>query len=446
MHASSLENMQKCYDRYIVGSKLEEQAQVQILDVGGADVNGSYRQIFAHPRFAYTAADIESAPGVHLIFEDPYRIPLDDRSVDIVLSGQMLEHCEFFWLTFAEMVRVLRPGGFILLIAPSSGPEHRYPVDCYRFYPDAYRALARYTNCMLVDVWLDERGPWKDLVGIFQRHPAPLSAEPLTEPVQVDPASIVPGTDEEEQTQGQLSYLNVLSDMHRSLTPRSYIEIGVRHGRSLSLANGPAIGIDPAPELHVEPPYTTRIFSQTSDNFFASNAKENIMVPIDFAFIDGLHLIEAALRDFMNIERLSAPGCIIAIDDILPNHPVQARRERISRVWTGDVWKLIPLLRQHRPDLVLAILDTSPSGCLLVGGLDPANQVLWNFYNPIMREVHGWGDPPVEILERRELISPLSHDYAAFVAALANTGDVPHVRVEALRRLVASTGAQGGTA
>ena len=129
--------MYKCHDRHITGSKLEDLACVRVLDVGGADVNGSYREVFCHPRYVYTVADLVAGPGVHLVLDDPYRLPLDDASIDIVLSGQMLEHCEFFWLTFAEMVRVLRPGGFIFLIAPSSGPEHAYPVDCYRFYPDA---------------------------------------------------------------------------------------------------------------------------------------------------------------------------------------------------------------------------------------------------------------------------------------------------------------------
>src|SRR5579859_2561474 len=132
MHASSFENMQKCYSRFVAGGPLGTQEEVRILDVGGADVNGSYRQIFDHPRFAYTAADISDGPGIHVVLDDPYRLPFDDRSMDIVLSGQMLEHCEFFWLSFAEMVRVLRPSGYLFLIAPSAGPEHRYPVDCYR--------------------------------------------------------------------------------------------------------------------------------------------------------------------------------------------------------------------------------------------------------------------------------------------------------------------------
>ncbi|HEY3169271.1 MAG TPA: methyltransferase domain-containing protein [Candidatus Binatia bacterium] len=37
----------------------------------------------------------------------PYEIPLADSYADVVISGQMLEHCAYFWLSFQEMVRVL---------------------------------------------------------------------------------------------------------------------------------------------------------------------------------------------------------------------------------------------------------------------------------------------------------------------------------------------------
>jgi SAM-dependent methyltransferase len=173
MHRSSLENMSKCYRRFIRGSELEASGRVTVLDVGGADVNGSYRDVFDGPQFTYLGADLAPAEWVAIVLDDPYRIPLDDASVDIVVSGQLLEHCEFFWLAFAEMMRVVKPSGFVFLIAPSAGPIHRYPVDCYRFYPDGFRALAKYANCEAVEIWQDERGPWNDLVGVFRRRGRP---------------------------------------------------------------------------------------------------------------------------------------------------------------------------------------------------------------------------------------------------------------------------------
>ena len=52
------------------------------------------------------------------------------------------EHVSQPWAAILEVARVLAPGGLCCIIAPSSGPEHRYPVDCWRFYPDGFVALA----------------------------------------------------------------------------------------------------------------------------------------------------------------------------------------------------------------------------------------------------------------------------------------------------------------
>lgn len=445
MHASSMENMRRCYANHIVGSALEERESARVLDIGGSDVNGSYREIFCHPRYAYTAADLIDGPGVHVVLTDPYRLPLDDAAIDVVISGQMLEHCEFFWLMFAEMVRVLRPGGFIFLIAPSAGPEHAYPVDCYRFYPDAYRALARYAGCRLVEVWRDERGPWQDLVGVFTRHGPPPAAAALAEPATIDPATIMPCGEAEELIQGQTEYVHVLADLHEALAPRCYLEIGVRFGRSLALARGPAVGIDPAPEIRVDLPASTQIYATTSDDFFRENRQTKIIAQLDFAFIDGLHQFEAALRDFMNIERLAAPDAIVAIDDVLPNHPAQAERQRRTRVWTGDVWRLVPVLQRWRPDLVLALLDTSPSGLLLVGGLDPGNRVLWEQYNPIVRQALTMGDPPPSVLNRTQAMPLLNQAYDNLRAELA-AATCGAERSSALRRFTAAARPEGGNA
>jgi SAM-dependent methyltransferase len=412
MHASSLENMQLCVERFVRGSALETQAQVRVLDVGGADHNGSYRQIFADPRYDYTVADIDNGPGVDLLLADPYHLPLADGAIDIVVSGQMLEHCEFFWLAFGEMIRVLRPGGFLFLIAPSAGPEHRYPVDCYRFYPDAYRALARHAGCTVLDIWLDERGPWRDLVGVFSRggthgQTTPVAQRPPAPAPPLPPAPPPPtlGKPEEEIVKGAVHYLKVLAQLHAALRPGSYLEIGVRHGKSLALAKGPAVGVDPAPEITARLGAQTTVASQTSDLFFAAPDVQ-LAAPPDFAFIDGLHHAEAALRDLMNIERRAAPNALVVIDDVLPNHPAQAERGRRTRVWTGDIWKLVPLLRRVRPDLSLVVLDTAPSGLLLIGGLDPANRVLWNAYNQIVRELVAPAEPPPEMLNRSGVVAP----------------------------------------
>lgn len=171
MHLSSYNHMQALVERYLAAGESR-----RIYDLGSCDVNGSYRKLFERPGWDYRGIDLEPGPNVDIVLETPYRVPVASGSADLVISGQAFEHIEFFWLTWLELVRVLVPGGLIFLIAPSRGPEHRHPVDCWRFYPDSYRALARYASLELLEVatdWEpdpdDESAAWGDTVGVFKK-------------------------------------------------------------------------------------------------------------------------------------------------------------------------------------------------------------------------------------------------------------------------------------
>ncbi|WP_291556577.1 class I SAM-dependent methyltransferase [Comamonas sp. SCN 65-56] len=167
----------------MVNSHLSKRSQLQVLDIGSYDVNGSYKQFFDKPGWRYTGVDLAAGPNVDVVLSSPYRLPFPSFSVDVVVSGQAFEHVEFFWLTWMEMSRVVRPGGLIFLLAPSRGPEHRYPQDCWRFYPDGYRALAKYTSMELLEVSTDwdpsahpDSAPWGDTVGVFRQRQLSLMA------------------------------------------------------------------------------------------------------------------------------------------------------------------------------------------------------------------------------------------------------------------------------
>ena len=170
MHTSSYQHMQRLVETY-----LDRAQPLEALDIGSYDVNGSYRTLFDAPGWRYTGVDLQAGPGVDVVLSSPYRLPFASGSVDVVLSGQAFEHIEYFWLSWVEMLRVLKPGGLVFLIAPSRGPEHRYPQDCWRFYPDGYRALAKYGRCELLHVhtdWDAHPDPWSaawgDTVGVFR--------------------------------------------------------------------------------------------------------------------------------------------------------------------------------------------------------------------------------------------------------------------------------------
>lgn len=445
MHLSSIENMQLCYDRFVRGSFLDERGSATVLELGAADVNGSYRAIYsASDKVRYVGADLEPGPGVDMVLTDPYKIPLPDRSVDVVISGQMLEHCEFFWLAFAEMMRVVREDGLVVVIAPSGGPIHRFPVDCYRFYPDAFHALAKYVGCHAVDVWHDERGPWNDLVGVFSWRPA-LTQNPDDAALPALPENAFRGAagPEKEVVGGRADYLEVLARLHAAIEPRLYLEIGVRSGRSLVLARGEAIGVDPDPAVKAPEVPNHRLVRATSDAFFRSPEAASLADRLDLAFIDGNHLFEYALRDFMNIERRARPTTIVVVDDIFPNHPEQAERERRTAIWTGDVWKLADCLARHRPDLTLMFLDTEPTGLLLIAGLDPANRALWNAYNPITARYCAPDMPvPDAVIARTAAIDPAASAVAELAVLMRRLRD-HGAPVAAVRRHIAAAKAKG---
>jgi len=169
MHDTSLENMRICRDRYLLPMQQGLGRNMDVVDIGALDVNGSYRPLFDDLPATYTGIDMAPGRGVDVVADDPYAYPLTDRCADAVISGQMLEHCEFFWQAFTEMLRMVRSSGFLVLIVPSRGVIHRYPVDCYRFLPDSMPALAKYAGCELVEHWLDESSDWGDLVGVFRK-------------------------------------------------------------------------------------------------------------------------------------------------------------------------------------------------------------------------------------------------------------------------------------
>jgi len=196
------------------------------------------------------------------------------------------------------------------------------------------------------------------------------------------------GTAEENHCWGDAHKHDLLSRFHERLAPRLYLEIGVDEGLGLARALGLAIGVDPRPHLDLKVTLgaRTRILPLSSDAFFRAAAAECLNPPPDLVFIDGMHLFEFVLRDFINVERHAHPATLVVIDDIYPCHPTQAARRRRSSAWTGDVWKLHAVLREWRPDLTLIALNAHTTGLLLIAGLDPGSTILADHYDAIVRQ------------------------------------------------------------
>lgn len=222
-----------------------------------------------------------------------------------------------------------------------------------------------------------------------------------------------------------------LAALHAGLHPRNYLEIGVGTGLSLGLSRVPSIGIDPKFQVQTEIRTDLRLVRATSDRFFARKDPLNFVrggrnpwrnlrrnrplfggfvrrPTIDFAFIDGMHLFEFALRDFMNVERHSAATTVIVLDDMLPRNVIEASRDRTTQDWTGDVYKLLGVLREYRPELMAIPVDTQPTGLLVVLAPDHTNTVLQDHYDEIVA-ANDFPDPqtvPAWVLERLGAVSP----------------------------------------
>ncbi len=126
------------------------------------------------------------------------------------------------------------------------------------------------------------------------------------------------------------------------------------------------------------------VYAETSDAFFARPDVAAITGPIDIAFIDGLHYYEQALRDFAHVERLMAPDGVVLFHDCLPPDAESAGRTVTPGCWAGDVWKVIPILAEHRPDLAITVAAAAPSGLGIVTGLDASSRVLDEHFDEIV--------------------------------------------------------------
>lgn len=175
-------------------------------------------------------------------------------------------------------------------------------------------------------------------------------------------------------------YFQVLARIHEHLKPATYLEIGIDQGQSFEIVRPEtlALGVDPNPRLRKPLGPRQRVFAQTSDEFFeqCDVASELGGKTLDLAFIDGMHQMEFALRDFINVEKYCSADSIILIHDVYPIDAMSAARERASWFWAGDIWRLILILNKYRPDLSVNVIAARPTGLAIVQNLDPHSCVL----------------------------------------------------------------------
>ena len=196
------------------------------------------------------------------------------------------------------------------------------------------------------------------------------------------------------------NYLLLLRAIHMHLRPKSYLEIGSETGISLALSACASVAVDPAFQIKrdvIQKKPCFHAYQMPSDDFFRRVDPTVVLGDkIDFAFLDGMHLYEFLLRDFINTEKYCRRNSLIALHDCVPSDVPMTRRaqngpekELSSQPswWTGDVWKVVPILKNYRPDLAIVVADAEPTGLVLITNFDPTSKVLEERYSEIIREM-----------------------------------------------------------
>ncbi|MCS7213504.1 MAG: class I SAM-dependent methyltransferase [Candidatus Calescibacterium sp.] len=173
-----MDPMSLLYGKSFVENYLDDvkDQEITIIDIGSALVAGqedlgTLRQFFNRPNWKYIGVDLEKQNNVDIVLSDPYNWKeLEDNIADVVITSATFEHIEFPWITIREISRILKPDGLFCIIAPSSGPAHRHPVDCWRILPDGINALAKWGNFEVIETHLAAGVlPWQHTFGVMKK-------------------------------------------------------------------------------------------------------------------------------------------------------------------------------------------------------------------------------------------------------------------------------------
>ncbi len=217
-------------------------------------------------------------------------------------------------------------------------------------------------------------------------------------------------------------YIPCLSRIHAKTKPHTYLEIGTLFGQTLALSRCRSVAVDPAFRISEPIPGAMPslfLFQGTSDEFFENiDPKAVLGGPIDLAYLDGMHLFEFLLRDFMNTEHHCHSGSMVILHDCMPLDLEMTRRNmeevtsrpnaRYPGWWTGDVWKTADILMRHRPDLDIIALDAPPTGLIIIRNLDPESKVLKLRYQAIIDSYSNDSDTSV-LTEYFEKLNVVQH-------------------------------------
>ena len=152
MHQSAINRMTECIEKYLTKDR-----HYDVLDFGSFVNQGQVltnRPLLANYDCTIVGVDIQAGRNVDIQMTEPYRVPVPSDSADLILAAQVFEHIPFPWASILELARVLKPGGYLFVTVPSRG-HHHSTYDCWRYYPDSWRAMAAHADLELLDSYAD---------------------------------------------------------------------------------------------------------------------------------------------------------------------------------------------------------------------------------------------------------------------------------------------------
>jgi SAM-dependent methyltransferase len=117
---------------------VKEHCRGRVLDAGAG--RGDNRDMLMQHAKEYVGMDVSQSTATSVV-GDAQCLPLTDTSFDTVFCSQVLEHVPRPWNALAEMKRVLKPGGHLILTVPHISWLHNEPHDYYRYTKHGLRFL-----------------------------------------------------------------------------------------------------------------------------------------------------------------------------------------------------------------------------------------------------------------------------------------------------------------
>lgn len=118
---------------------------VNVIDCGSLDVNGSLKELFTNSN--YIGVDITAGRNVDIVSKIHELTEDYHNKFDIVVSGEMLEHDEFWLNSLVKMYNMLIPGGLLAVSAAGPNrPEHgtnRTNDPLWGTSPSYYRNISK---------------------------------------------------------------------------------------------------------------------------------------------------------------------------------------------------------------------------------------------------------------------------------------------------------------